>query len=642
VGLLVAVPRVSALAVLVLVLALALAAPVPVPVLAPAPAPAPEGPANDSEDGRETAEERILYAKKPVRCLVSPLSYKSLGSDIYDEHFLQKGFAYSLHEDVAPLIHKTQGIVMVRAVLMNSSRPLTLYNAAPFSGPVSSQFSIDMELEHVLAESELLSHADKFGFILNAGKDEFTRHLRNPLNSSKDVLDTYQRQIIALHRNPERIETYQTILRGLKTSEQILIHQAPTESSKVAESQIFFTGEHTKSLNAIPYLVALCVFLKVWIAPALALLSPLLLVLMPYVIMTQVMDMSLTWEMYTFMMKQMVFGIQEGESWKLKHWAQASWTLVSIGQGIVTPFLAAYHTTKLDATIIQRGNALIKIQKAVKYMVDEITDQGGLASTLICPDVPEEPHEAAAWMDQEPLGYKALMTLLGRIDVRIAIASNPKWHPYTFTVDSATDTFTLSNFSDLAITPEDAKRSVLTLGGHSLLTGPNRGGKSSNLRGILQQVLLAQTFGFTYDCVGSWKPFRQIFTRLKSRDTAGKESLFEMEVRYASKIIKSLNKNRWHSLVLVDELFHSTNPPDAEIAAKVFLKQLWVQGYTKSIISTHIFGLCDSGFAKDIQQLRCDAKVRMDTSIEYSYVLSSGICRVSSVREVLEESGLLT
>jgi hypothetical protein len=600
-----------------------------------------EEPANDSAGGRETVVGQPLYAKKPVHCLASLLSRKSLESYEYDGYFLQIMIACSFHEGVEPLVHKTQGIEMVRTVQMNSSRPLTLYIAAPFSGPISSQFSIDMDLEHVLAESELLSHADKFGCILSAGKNEFTRQLRSPLNSSKLVLHKKQQQITALQRNPEQIEECQTVLADLKPSEQILIHQAPTDSSKVAESQIFFTGEHTKSLNAIPYLVALCVFLKVWIAPALALLSPLLLVLMPYVIMTQVMDMRLTWEMYTFMMKQMVFGIQEGEPWRLKHWAQASWTLISIGQGIVTPFLAAYHTTKLDATIIARGNALIKIQKAVKSMVDEITHLGGMASTLVCPDVPEEPHEAAAWMDQEPLGYKALMTLLGQIDLTIAIASNPKWRPYDYTVESGTEKFTLSDFSDLAIAPKDAKRSELPLRGHSLLTGPNRGGKSSNLRGILQQVLLAQTFGFTYDCQGSWKPFRQIFTRLKSRDTAGKESLFEMEVRYASKIVRSLKANRWHSLVLVDELFHSTNPPDAEISAKVFLKQLWAQAYTKSIISTHIFGLCDSGFAESIQQLRCDAKERADRSIIYSYVLSPGICRVSSVREVLEESGLL-
>lgn len=523
---------------------------------------------------------------------------------------------------------------------MNSSRPLILYIAAPFSGPNSPQTITDMDLEHVLAESELLSHTNKFECMLEAGKEEFATQLRKPLNSSKEVLYKKQQEIIALHRNPELIQECKNLLDSIKESEQILRQQVTTESSKVAESQIFFTGENTKSLNAIPYLVALCVFLKVWIAPALALLSPLLLIIMPYAIMTRVMDMPITWEMYVFMMKQMVFGIQQGEPWKLKHWAQASWTLVSLGQGIVTPFLAAYHTSKLDATVIKRGEALIKIQKSTRYMFNELTRQGALARSLECPEVPEEPHEAAAWIDQEPLGYKALMTLLGRIDMLIAIASNPKWRPFNFNVDSATDKFTLVDFYDLAISPDKAKRSSFPLFTHSLLTGPNRGGKSSNLRGILQQVLLAQTFGFTYDCLGSWKPFRQIFTRLKSRDTAGKESLFEMEVRYASKIVKSLKANRWHSLVLVDELFHSTNPPDAEISAKVFLKQLWEQAYTKSIISTHIFGLCDSGFAEGIQQLCCDAIEHENKSIEYSYILSPGICRVSSVREVLEESGL--
>lgn len=498
-----------------------------------------------------------------------------------------------------------------------------------------------MDLEHVLAESEILSHTDKFGFMLMAGKEEFAKQLRKPLNSSKDILYKKQQEAAALHQNPELIKEYRSLLEGLRDSEQILRQETTTESSKVAESQIFFTGEHTKTLNMIPYLVAFCVFLKIWVAPALALLSPLLLVIMPYVIMTRIMDMTLTWEMYVFMMKQMVFGIQQGEPWKLKHWAQASWTLVSLGQGIVTPFLAAYHTSKLDATVIKRGEALIKIQKATHYMCDELIRLGALSSSLECPDIPEEPHEAAAWIDQEPLGYKALMTLLGRIDVNVAMASNPKWHPYDFNVDFAREQFSLVDFYDLAISPEKAKRSSFPLFTHSLLTGPNRGGKSSNLRGILQQVLLAQTFGFTYDCLGSWKPFRQIFTRLKSRDTAGKESLFEMEVRYASKIVKSLKANRWHSLVLVDELFHSTNPPDAEISAKVFLKQLWSQPFTKSIISTHIFGLCDSGFAKGIQQICCDATERDDHTIEYSYVLMPGICRVSSVREVLEESGLL-
>jgi DNA mismatch repair ATPase MutS len=180
------------------------------------------------------------------------------------------------------------------------------------------------------------------------------------------------------------------------------------------------------------------------------------------------------------------------------------------------------------------------------------------------------------------------------------------------------------------------------LKGHGLLTGPNRGGKSSALRAILQQVFLGQVTGFTYEAKGSWKPFTLIFSRLKSRDTAGKESLFEMEVRHASAILSTINRVKKNTLVLIDELFHSTNPPDAETSAKLFLELLWKHDTVKSIISTHIFSLCDTKQITPIQTFCCNAKENPDGSLEYSYqITEGGVCRVSSVKEVLKESGMV-
>ena len=111
-----------------------------------------------------------------------------------------------------------------------------------------------------------------------------------------------------------------------------------------------------------------------------------------------------------------------------------------------------------------------------------------------------------------------------------------------------------------------------------------------------------------------------------------------MEVRNASRMIREL-KSRKHSLILIDELFHSTNPPDAETSAKVFLEKLWELTNVKSIISTHIFTLCDNP-PDGIATLCCPATVT-DCGIQYSYNLRSGVCRISSVREVLIEAGLL-
>lgn len=496
-----------------------------------------------------------------------------------------------------------------------------------------------MNHAHSLEESELLVHGDSFGFPLACGNDIYTQMLQMPLVCSKQVLIQRQTDVLTLRTHPTLVQTIQAEAIKLKPYEECLRNYQPNETSRTADGQIFFTGEHTKGLNAIPYVLACCVFLKVWIAPALALLTPLILFCMPYIVLTTVMDMSLTWETYMAMMKQMVFGIQAGEPWKLKHYGQALWTCISVGQSMITPFLTAIHTNNLDQTICKRGEAVIQFTQFTKQTVSRLQGIGLLkGDQWTCPDPPTEPREAAAWIEDEPLAMKHLQRLAGHCILLTTLAADTTWIPVTWT--GSHTPLQLTNLCDLAIPSKRAITSNLSLHTHSLLTGPNRGGKSSSLRAILQQVLLGQTFGFTKGATGSWKPFQQIFTRLKSRDTAGKESLFEMEVRFASEILQAV-RSRKHSLVCIDELFHSTNPPDAEISATVFLKQLWEHDSCKSIISTHIFKLCEIPHSIPLQTFCCDAMVNPDTSIQYSYKLSSGICRVSSVREVLREANLL-
>ncbi len=489
-----------------------------------------------------------------------------------------------------------------------------------------------MDIAHLIKESELENHIELFHFSLAAGDKEFKRMLEQDFCSSIGVLKERQDKILELRKNPD-LSTIDAQLRALYPSEKILLEHKPSDTANVAEGQIFFQGEHTKSLNFIPYFLVLCVFLKVWVAPILALLSPLILAIMPYVIMTSVMDMHITWDMYTTLMKQMVLGVQSGEPWKLKHYGQAVWTLASLGQSMITPFMTSYHTSKLDAEIVKRGQALIDIYTVVLQLKQSIPT----FQNFIVPEIPNEPHEAAAWMNTEPLGIQQLWKTVGKMAVYTQLAIEDRWRPVSW----SSTTMEICDFYDLAI--KKPVWSSVTLKGHSLLTGPNRGGKSSNLRGILQQVLLGQVTGFTYKTRSAWKPFKQIFTRLKSRDTAGKESLFEMEVRFASTILKSLRTSSKHTLVLIDELFHSTNPPDAETSAKLFLQQLWNHPLAKSMISTHIFSLCEEPQKVPIQKFCCYATMFGDGKLKYSYSLTEGgICTMSSVHEVLTEAGFFT
>ena len=493
-----------------------------------------------------------------------------------------------------------------------------------------------MDIKHSLKESELTNHIGRFGFTLQAGKDEFIRQLETEWSSQPSVLKKRVEKILKLREklvsdDPEFSIDYS----DCKKVEQILRKYKSTPESKIGEGQVFFTGEHTKILNHIPYFLTILVFLKVYVGPVLALFTPFFLFLMPWFILRYTMGMNMSWEVYMTMMKSMVFGIQ-GNTWTMKHYVQILWTSVSIGQSMIQPMIAAYHTYKTDTLILQRGEALIYFVKRGEEIFNTLRFRSIMPYHVKFPEVPTDPREAAIWIDEEPLAMKRIWSLWGQIDILFTLARNKEWKPVTF----SNKPFRLSSFSDLAISEKRAVKSSVNLKSHALLTGPNRGGKSSSLRAILQQVFLGQTFGFTYSAEGSWTPFGAVFTRLKSKDHAGKESLFEMEVRMASHILRSLSNNKKPSLVLIDELFHSTNPPDAETSARIFLDQLWKHTNSKSIISTHIFSLCEEAYSESsiIESLCCPAT--QGDPIEYSYRLEKGICRMSSVREVLKEAGL--
>ena len=109
---------------------------------------------------------------------------------------------------------------------------------------------------------------------------------------------------------------------------------------------------------------------------------------------------------------------------------------------------------------------------------------------------------------------------------------------------------------------------------HFLLTGPNGGGKSSFLRAVLQTILFSQTFGYAVGTTIEMSPFDYILSGLHIEDIPGKKSLFEKEICFAREVLYCNNPD-FKGLVLFDEIFHSTNPPDGIKTANRFLNKLW-------------------------------------------------------------------
>jgi len=158
------------------------------------------------------------------------------------------------------------------------------------------------------------------------------------------------------------------------------------------------------------------------------------------------------------------------------------------------------------------------------------------------------------------------------------------------------------------------------------------------LRSILINVLLAQTYGVCLAEKMTLSPVKWIHTCLRLEDIPGTHSLFEREVFMAARSLSRLRADS-HGLILIDELFHSTNPSDSNRASKIYTNNIWNYSSAISVISSHDFNLVEMAPA-NIGRLCCPALEREDGSIEYSYCLEEGVCKISSVNEILIEKGV--
>lgn len=242
---------------------------------------------------------------------------------------------------------------------------------------------------------------------------------------------------------------------------------------------------------------------------------------------------------------------------------------------------------------------------------------------------------AFALIHEQPQRLRIALQTLARFEVFSRISQWPEIHRVEFLPASSTPTLRIHGAKDISLELRDAKSSTFELESpsshHAIITGPNGGGKSSFLRSILQNVLFAHTFGVAPCMVLQMTPLNWIASGLHLRDSPGVYSMFEMEVLFASACLR----NTTPGLVLFDELFHSTNPPDGARTAQEFLRQLWTKSNILSIVSTHVFPLVESA-PSHVQRICCNAQDLANGDILYSYTVQPGICRVSSVKKVWE------
>lgn len=139
----------------------------------------------------------------------------------------------------------------------------------------------------------------------------------------------------------------------------------------------------------------------------------------------------------------------------------------------------------------------------------------------------------------------------------------------------------------------------LSLQKHIVLTGSNASGKSTVLKTMLLNVLLAQSWGVVCAKHMRWTPFANIRGYLHTIDDCGKESLFQAQIRRIEEFIQEAKQNVIHnkqsthtpkySLLVVDEILNSTNPIEAMLLSYQYARTIGSQlsSHCRMIMTTH-------------------------------------------------------
>jgi hypothetical protein len=381
---------------------------------------------------------------------------------------------------------------------------------------------------------------------------------------------------------------------------------------------------------------------KIVIAPMVAWSMPFMTILMPYLALRFLYNMPITWNGYWAAMQPMLFGNGGFANMTFSTMLQWGSMIVSYAHGMYVPYTNAVHCYKIDKLILKGSRALTDtIQRLAD--IAEVWASYGLRKPWSFLEPAGDERQIVAWLVEDKHLLPELYRAIGRVELMAAIQRETSLVPVQW-LQSSIPCCKMVDAVDSLLPPEKRVPFTLTMGPtehHSICTGPNRGGKSTFLRSVLTNLVFAHAWGVAFASRCVMTPVEWVISSLRLEDRPGEESLFEREVSVAGEILRRIRKKDTRGWVIIDELFHTTNPPDAATASQIFLQQVWESDFCTSIVSTHLFSQAEEA-PSNVQRLCVESEVGTDSGrIVYKYSVAPGINTMSSVQELLVESEVL-
>lgn len=507
------------------------------------------------------------------------------------------------------------------------------------------------------------------------GKQFLTKILSKPI----DNLDLLRSRSNAIQSIESKLDSITPLLRELHESESAVawVYNSDKEELIHMYDMVYFSTWFTRPLNKQDKVLTAYNIYRVLVSPAIGILSPICYVIVPFMILRKQLGIKIHFFTYVKYMVKMMFAsdamIALPASLSSLKYLSFAFTLIFYFQGVFNSIELAGAVNRICSLITQKVNGFIRFIKAAAQLL-KLIDSSYVSHFFDCTSIDISPaldtfesftinkyslirnfgKQLSIFKYIDKNDYKPLINSAYIIDSlsSIAILANAQKVSYvTFAYDEKNKGKPYVSLIDMwhpCLDDDKVVKNSLQVGGDKsnniILTGPNAGGKSTLIKSLLVNVVLAQACGVACAKHATLAPFHLINSQINIPDCKGRESLFEAEM-YRSKgnldALSALDHEKT-ALIVMDEIFNSTNPVEGIAGAYAIAKHMATHKNASCVITTHYLYL--TKLAKDCPNVftnyRMNVNIHEGTGeIEYPYKLGRGVSRQFIALELLKKNG---
>lgn len=486
------------------------------------------------------------------------------------------------------------------------------------------------------------------------------------LNERKCMLETFETKL-----NYDDIHTQ--LFNTLQSHEQNVMWLFENREKHVEDllNIVFFKLSCFKKLNNSGSILTSYNIYRIFLSPLIGILSPIIYFIIPWLIITWKFKIPINFITYIKMTFKAMFKSQElmfsnESTYKYITIISYIFSLVFYFQGLFNSVEISKTLYKICKHIIDKFNGIIKYLKTSKIIIDKYWHDDFYNTFLIktndLKDTIDENNYINSLTDTNFSvcnnfgkilhGYKfvnkdilkSIMIKTFLIDSLRSIIITKQNYNFTFTnfIDKKEPHIIVKGLRHPCLNHNKViKNDISLINNNMIITGPNAGGKSTFIKTILINVLLAQTICLSVADECTLTPFKQINSQINIPDCKGYESLFEAEMHRCLSNLNQLKSpdNTGFTFIIMDEIFNSTNPVEGISAAYAVAKKISEYKNCILVFTTHYIYLTKLAKATN-KFINYKMNVNINESdIQFPYKLAKGFSKQYIALELLKKNG---